>query len=155
MKHYQLVLDQLISAAKNELFDNKKGLFISGPKHEINIASQVWMVLAHVLNQDDNQKLMDNVLKDLFPVHDIATPYMYHHIVMALFESNHYEEAVKLMKDYWGKMVNAGADTFWEAFDPNDPSASPYGSLSINSFCHAWSCTPVYLIRKYITKDFD
>ena len=27
---------------------------------------------------------------------------------------------------------------------------SPYGSVAINSYCHAWSATPTYLIRKYL-----
>ena len=54
------------------------------------------------------------------------------------------------MKDYWGKMVTLGADTYWEAFDPNQPDYSPYGSPILNSYCHAWICTPVYLINKYL-----
>lgn len=151
---YQQILNQLEKAAKEKLFDSDQGLFISGPKREVNIASQVWMALAHVLSDAENKQLVDRALVRLFPVHGIATPYMYHHIVMALFETNHQQEAIKLMKDYWGKMVEYGADTFWEAFDPNNPQASPYGSLAINSFCHAWSCTPVYLIRKYITHEY-
>ena len=60
------------------------------------------------------------------------------------------DEAVKLMKEYWGKMISLGADTFWEAFDPDRPGYSPYGSPIVNSYCHAWSCTPVYLIKKYL-----
>ncbi len=35
-------------------------------------------------------------------------------------------------------------------FDPERPDYSPYGSPIVNSCCHAWSCTPVYLIRKYL-----
>ena len=38
------------------------------------------------------------------------------------------------MKDYWGKMITMGADTFWEAFKPEDPNFSPYGSPIISSF---------------------
>ena len=45
---------------------------------------------------------------------------MYHHIVEALFEGGLEEEAIQLMKDYWGKMIDLGADTFWEAFDRID-----------------------------------
>ncbi|MEI2404538.1 hypothetical protein V8V80_16720 [Niallia taxi] len=37
----------------------------------------------------------------------------------------------------------------WELYDPNDKNFSPYGSHLINSYCHTWSCTPTYLIRKY------
>ena len=37
-----------------------------------------------------------------------------------------------------------------EAFDPDQPEYSPYGSPIVNSYCHAWSCTPVYLLKKYV-----
>ena len=46
-------------------------------------------------------------------------------------------------------MLEKGADTFWEAYDPNDDFLSPYNFFPVNSYCHAWSCTPVYFIRKY------
>lgn len=58
-------------------------------------------------------------------------------------------EAIGLMKQYWGKMVELGADTFWEIFDPNEPSYSPYGNTLISSYCHAWGCTPAYLMTTY------
>jgi hypothetical protein len=44
-------------------------------------------------------------------------------------------------------MAQAGADTFWEVYNPADSLASPYGDVHLNSFCHAWSCTPAYLLR--------
>ena len=54
------------------------------------------------------------------------------------------------MKEYWGKMISLGADTYWEAFEPEHPNFSPYGNAMVNSFCHAWSCTPVWLLNKYL-----
>lgn len=149
---YKEVIEKLSQAAIEKMYDKTKGLFISGPDKEINIASQSWMVLAHVLNDEENYKLMTNAVKNLFPVTGIATPYMYHHIAEALFESGHKNDGIKLIKSYWGKMVDLGADTFWEAFEPEDLNFSPYGSPVINSYCHAWSCTPTYLIRKYLVK---
>jgi alpha-L-rhamnosidase len=53
------------------------------------------------------------------------------------------------MKTYWGGMIQDGADTFWELYNPQNKEFSPYGSHLINSYCHAWSCTPTYLKRKY------
>lgn len=147
---YKLDIDKLTKAAMDNFFDKNKGLFVSGPDKEINIASQSWMVIAHVMNDDENYELMTKSVKTLFPVTGIATPYMYHHIALALFESGHKDDGIKLIKNYWGKMVDLGADTFWEAFEPEDPNFSPYGSPVINSYCHAWSCTPTYLIRKYL-----
>ena len=38
-------------------------------------------------------------------------------------------------------------NTFWKIYDPAQPLRSPYGDIHINSYCHAWSCTPSYLLR--------
>ena len=148
LKFYQQKISALSANSVSKLFDQHKGLFVSNG--QLNIASQVWMVLAHVLPDEENKKLMDKSITTFFPIKGIATPYMYHHIAQALLESDHITEAVQLIKDYWGKMIELGADTFWEAFEPDNLNFSPYGSLIINSYCHAWSCTPTYLIRKYL-----
>ena len=31
--------------------------------------------------------------------------------------------------------------------NPANPDESPYGSPIVNSYCHAWSCTPAYFLR--------
>ena len=93
---------------------------------------------------------MEVAVKELFPVKGIATPYMYHHVAEALFIAGMTDEAINLIKSYWGKMIKMGADTFWEAFDPDKPDYSPYGNSIVSSYCHAWGCTPVYLIKKYL-----
>ncbi|MCV3322516.1 alpha-rhamnosidase [Pediococcus ethanolidurans] len=147
---YQKKLNTISDFARTSLFDKNTGLFVSGTKHELNIASQVWMVLAQVMTDDENKLIMNKTISKLFPVKNIATPYMYHHIVEALFVSGLKEQATILLKQYWGKMITLGADTFWEAFDPDKPNYSPYGSPLLNSYCHAWSCTPVYLIQRYL-----
>lgn len=146
---YKDVLKNLETYAKEKLFDSKRNLFQT-QSGEYNIASQVWMVLAGVFSKEQNKEIMQTTLNELFPVRNIATPYMYHHVAEALFESGLIEEATAFMKDYWGRMIELGADTFWEAFDPDKPDYSPYGSPIISSYCHAWSCTPVYLISKYL-----
>lgn len=122
--------------------------FIYG--REKDVASQVWMVLAEVFDQPMNREILETMIAHHFPITGIATPYMYHHVVEALFVAGLQEEAIQLMKNYWGKMIQLGADTFWEAFKPEEPDFSPYGSPIISSYCHAWSCTPAYLIEKYL-----
>ena len=137
--------------AREHLYRPERKLFVTG-NEEFNIASQVWMVLAGVMSPEENREIMQTTIREMFPITGIATPYMYHHIVEALFQAGLKDDAVTLMKNYWGKMIDLGADTFWEAFDPNQPDYSPYGSPIVNSYCHAWSCTPVYLIKKYLTE---
>ena len=69
---------------------------------------------------------------------------------MALLRSGLREEAVTHLKEYWGGMLDAGADTFWECWDGKDPDRSPYGGSVVNSYCHAWSCTPAYIIERFL-----
>lgn len=146
---YEEMLEKVENYARNELFDTSRNLFRT-KNGEYNIASQVWMVLAELFPQEKNSQIMRTTMQELFPVRNIATPYMYHHITEALFLADLKDEAVEFMKAYWGKMIDLGADTFWEAFEPENPNYSPYGSPIISSYCHAWSCTPVYLIDKYL-----
>lgn len=146
---YDEVLNKMILYTKKYLLEQNKMLFKTA-NNELNIASQVWMVLADILTPEENRSVMEECIKNLFPVKQIATPYMYHHITEALFKAGLKDEAIKMMKSYWGKMIELGADTYWEAFDPDQLEYSPYGSPIISSYCHAWSCTPVYLIHKYM-----
>ena len=76
-----------------------------------------------------------------------VTPYLYHYVVEGLLAAGLRRDARTMLENYWGGMVQAGADTFWEVYDPAQPLSSPYGDIHINSFCHAWSCTPAYFLR--------
>lgn len=151
LPEYRDLLERMIAFSRQTLFDKAAGQFIVEENGEINTASQVWMVLAEVMTSEENKKIMQEMIRTQFPITGIATPYMYHHIVEALFVAGLQEEAVQLMKDYWGKMISLGADTFWEAFKPEEQDFSPYGSPIVSSYCHAWSCTPAYLIPKYLS----
>ena len=137
----------LKDAAKNELYDQNKGLFVSGEGKQISIASQVWMILAEVLDENGSKKLLRE-LDNLECQFKMVTPYMYHYYIEALLKLNENERAVDEIKKYWGGMIAEGADTFWELYNPDNPKESPYGSNMVNSYCHAWSCTPVYLLDK-------
>lgn len=144
----QAYLNQTVSGAVNRLWDNDKGFFVSGADRQVSWASQVWFVLAGILPEEENKKLLIHLI-DESPKIGMVTPYMYHHFIEALVLSGMKEEAICYMNEYWGGMVREGADCFYELYDPKDPEASPYGSRVINSYCHAWSCTPSYFIRKY------
>lgn len=151
INHLQPILQQMINVSRKQLLAKQPHLFISGPKHEMNIASQVWMVLAEVVTGSEAQKVLLEMKKRLFPITGIATPYMYHHVAAAFFKAGLTDDGISLLTTYWGRMIDLGADTYWEAFEPENPDYSPYGSPILSSYCHAWGCTPVYLIQKYLS----
>ena len=141
-------LEKVVQATIDHLWDEEQGFFVSGSSRQVSWASQVWMVLAQVWDKETNQQLLKRLLKEK-PAIGMNTPYMHHHLVEALFISDLKQEAIGWIKMYWGGMVRDGADTFWELYNPADKEFSPYGDPIINSYCHAWSCTPTYLLRKY------
>ncbi len=134
--------------ASMSLYNKKTKLFESGEDKQISYASQIWMILGGVLSTKESQ----NTLQALLTYEDAVRPggpYMYHYFIQALINSEMKSEAKKYLVEYWGGMVNKGADTFWEVYDPANDFLSPYNFYPVNSYCHAWSCTPVYFIRKY------
>lgn len=147
-EEYEAVVRRLTEAALDHLWDEKLGLFVSGADRQVSWPSQVWFLLANVFDRAGNGRLLDRLL-EVDPDRRMVTPYMYHYFIDALIENGRPELALTYLKAYWGEMINDGADTFFELYDPADRYASPYGSRLANSFCHAWSGTPAYFIRKY------
>ncbi len=133
-----------IIAARRRFWDEQRGVFVSNG--QVSTASQVWMVLAGVLRREQAAALLAS-----FPIdgtdYRMVSPYMHHYYVAALLDAGLTEQAKAHLLYYWGGMADAGADTFWEIYDPADPNASPYGGTIVNSYCHAWSCTPVWFLR--------
>ncbi len=95
-------------------------------------------VKTHVLLNDSIQK--------------ITTPYMRFYELEALCAMGEQKYVLKEMKDYWGGMLNLGATSFWEEYDPTKKGAehyAMYGREFGKSLCHAWGASPIYLLGKY------
>lgn len=131
--------------AAEQLWDPELGLYVSGPDRQVSWASQVWMILGGAEHGDG--ALLDRVAR--YPgALGMMTPYMRHIYLDALVAVGRRDQALEELVRYWGGMADAGADTFWELYDPADPDASPYGGAAVNSYCHAWSCAPAYFLRR-------
>jgi len=141
------IIPLMETAAREHLWDESLGLFVSGPKREVSWASQAWMILAGVPSPEQARRAMRGVMRHPAAEKPV-TPYMHHYIVEALLAAGLRQEAARHMQAYWGGMIRKGADTFWEVYIPEDDFASPYKSHLMNSYCHAWSCTPTWLLRR-------
>jgi hypothetical protein len=142
------LIEKMTQAAKKNLYDSEKGYFVSGKDRQVSYASQAWMIMSGVANQEEGQKALkaiQNYPQTVKP----GGPYLVHYYVEAMIKVGMKEEAKNEIKRFWGGMVQKGADTFWEVYDPENDFISPYRFHPLNSYCHAWSCTPVYFIRKY------
>ena len=129
-------------AAAEKLWNGE--FYVSGENKQISWASQVWMTLggANHGGADLLARLENSAAEKM------VTPYMYHNYVDALVGAGEKEKAFEVLCSYWGGMLNEGADTFWELYNPENPNESPYGGTIVNSYCHAWSCAPAYFLGK-------
>ena len=153
VKKYKESYELKRTAAREVLYDSKNGVFVSGDDKQLSWASQCWMIIGKAVEENEGAEILERI-KDYaadssVKVAGMSTPYMYHHYVEALIMCNKMDEAMDVMRSYWGKMAEEGADTFWELYNPANPSESPYGGTIVNSYCHAWSCAPAYFLRKY------
>ncbi|MFB2121632.1 trehalase family glycosidase [Parapedobacter sp. 2B3] len=140
--------NKLARAALERMYDRKRQLFVGTLDSQLSYASQLWMVLGGVVKGQRARDLLRKVDEQVDAVKP-NSPYLYHYYIQALVNSGLHAEAKDRLTAYWGSMVKKGADTFWEVFNEGNDYLSPYGFYPMNSYCHAWSCTPVYFIRKY------
>jgi len=85
---------------------------------------------------------------------DVITPYYGNYMLEAMstmFWYAHDGEAMALqwMKSYWGGMLDNGATSFWEAWDPAWTGTDPHAKLEADdkvgynaSLAHGWSSGP-------------
>ncbi|WP_082423131.1 alpha-L-rhamnosidase-related protein [Paenibacillus dakarensis] len=89
----------------------------------------------------------------------IRGAFFYHIVLETLFANGYSEEAIVLIRKYWGDMLDRGATTWWETFDPDLPFStipSPYMGHTPTylqdaipvSLCHGWGASPTYLLSK-------
>ena len=142
------VVKAMRKASRKNFYDSKNGVVVSGPDRQVSYLSQVWMILSGTLSQKESVRALEAAFADPASCYP-GSPYAYHYLIEAMLHCGMNRQAKELLVDYWGSMIRKGADTFCEVYDPQDAFKSPYNFYPINSYCHAWSCTPVYFINKY------
>jgi len=147
-KDWGRLLKKMKKAAIKNMYDSKRGVFVSGKNRQVSALGQAWMIKSGVVKDDRARRALTAMLADSNAVQP-GTPYGMHYLIDAMIMAGMTDEARTMLVDYWGGMVDRGADTFWESYDPNDDFISAYGFSPVNSACHAWSCTPIYFINRY------
>ena len=149
VKAYPATAKQLRKAGYKAYWDAKKQIVVSGKERQESYTATSWAVLDDLIKGNEAQKAIRNVMQSNTAIKP-GTPYANHFLVAAMLHCGMNSEAKKYVEDYWGGMVRLGADTFWEYYVPDNHLFSSYnGYTLLNSYCHAWSCTPIYFIVNY------
>ena len=85
-------------------------------------------------------------------VEKITTPYFEGYELDAFAKLGMFSKVEDMLESYWGGMLELGAQTIWEEFDPTMQGIqhyAMYGGKYEKSLCHAWGATPIYLFGRY------
>ncbi len=120
-------------------------------RNNVTRHANIFAILFGLVEADKTEAILDHVLlNDAIPA--ITTPYF------KFFELDMWGKLGRLdiiweaLHTYWGGMVEKGAVTFWEQYDPTCTGKehyAMYGDPFGKSLCHAWSASPIYLIGRY------
>lgn len=111
--------------------------------------ANVFALLYGYLDGEKKKRVIQALKGDELPA--IVTPYAKMYELAALCEVGECKDAVDQIRSYWGDMLDKGATTFWELYDPKaEDQFSMYGRKFGKSYCHAWGASPLYILGKYI-----
>lgn len=111
----------------------------------------MFAIIYDMVDDDDKRTLMDSVMFN-GDVPPITTPYMRFYELEAMCQMGYQERVLPEILGYWGGMLQEGATSFWEKYNPSDEGVqhlAMYGRPYGKSLCHAWGASPIYLLGKY------
>ena len=124
--------------------------FVSG-KHHVTRHANIFAVLYDIADVRQQEKIIQNVINNE-EIPAITTPYFNFFALDMLCRIGKFQEVWDTLHSYWGGMLDRGAVTFWEEFDPTVPESEQYdmyGDKFGKSLCHAWSASPIYFLARY------
>lgn len=121
------------------------------PTDNVTRYANMFGIFFNYFSNDQKQAVKQHVLLN-DSIQKITTPYMRFYELEALCAMGEQKYVLGEMKSYWGGMLNAGATSFWEEYNPDKKGAehyAMYGRPFGKSLCHAWGASPIYLLGKY------
>lgn len=133
----------------------EKGAFIDSFTSGKGFTSRQTNVFAVLFDFADSEKaaLIEKNVFDNIELPQITTPYFKLYELMAFCKCGKIEKAQDYIEEYWGGMIELGATTVWEAFDPTKKGIEHYemyGNKFGKSLCHAWGSGPILLLGRFI-----
>ena len=152
--HFENRAAQLKQALQQSAWSQANGDF--GPRWQTNAMA----VISGVANPSQYPDIWNHVLSHVGEPTirpNVITPYYGAYVLDAMAKMNHRADALKWIREYWGGMIDEGATSFWEAYDPSWPKSNPHADLQADnstgyfvSLAHGWSTGPTYWLMEQV-----
>jgi alpha-L-rhamnosidase len=150
--HFEQRADTLSKFIQSSQFAN--GSF--GPRWQTNAMA----VISGVATPDQYSSIWSGVLSNVGQKTwrpDVVSPYYGSYVLDALARIDHRADALQWIRTYWGGMIDEGATSFWEAYDPAWPKDDPHVDLQADdtagyriSLAHGWSSGPTWWLMEQV-----
>ncbi len=142
LQGFACLADTLLKNTHKLFFDAQSGAYRTRPgevpTHELTQALMLW---SGAVPEDCKPSVEQAILgQRLIPASLAMTLFTYEALLQ---NPANREYVLRKMEAVWGKMLSAGAQTFWE---------TEYGSEDFDrsgSLCHGWAAVPIYIFAKY------
>lgn len=142
--YYYKLHERVNRAAHAAFWDEKNQAYLTrlGDEAPRHVLTQSLMLYVNAVPEKHKKAVVRSIIEEkLIPCSLSMTIYAYE--VLLNQEEDYKEYVQKQIEAVWGKMLNAGATTFWETA----LGASDFANAG--SLCHGWSAVPIYIFGKY------
>lgn len=151
---YTKIADNFTKRVNEFFWNDEKGAFIdtyeSGKNHVTRHAN-IFAVMYDIATKEQVKSIKENVLLN-DNITKITTPYFEGYELDVFGKLEQYDYIENKINSYWKGMLDLGATTVWEEFNPELSGTQHYemyGDKYGKSLCHAWGAAPIYLLGKY------
>jgi hypothetical protein len=132
---YDLAAGRLREGMLGHLWDPGAGCFrdsVTAGRQSRAVSEQAncWAIVFGVAPPQSRCRILPSLLEEGRADVRIATPYFAFYLLQALARAGLHEHALSYIREKWGAMLDWGATTWWETWEPKA------------SFCHGWSAGP-------------
>ena len=147
----EILASDIRDSLNDMMWDNGRGVYIDGykdgqPNPAVSEHSNILCALVGIADANQTARILGGVLQSqsvsppsnlveglgVGEIIRMASPYFAYYYLRLLFKHQRHEQALAFIRRRWGAMIEAGATTFWEMWEPNF------------SLCHAWSAGPTF-----------
>ncbi len=142
---WRLFAGELKSAIHEQLWDRHKQSYydsVSAAGQASSVYSQQTQavaVVAGVAEGDRRERCLAIARRAPQGYVTPASPFFMFFMLELLAGQGEQDEMLAMIRDYWGRQIDAGATTFWECYTPE-------ARRPTRSYCHGWSSAPTYFL---------